>query len=73
VFGVDIWEHAFYLQVRKNYLFMHRSHQLITWTKYLNNKAAYVAAIWSVINWKVAEERYLGKQADAFKVLKAAI
>lgn len=54
IFGIDIWEHAFYLQ-------------------YLNNKAAYVKNIWNVMNWKTAEERYLGSRADAFKVLKASI
>ncbi|KAF2422972.1 manganese and iron superoxide dismutase [Tothia fuscella] len=54
VFGVDMWEHAYYLQ-------------------YLNGKAAYTENIWTVINWKTAEERFLGKQADAFTVLKASI
>jgi superoxide dismutase, Fe-Mn family len=54
IFGVDMWEHAYYLQ-------------------YLNGKAAYVENIWNVINWKTAEERYLGTRADAFKVLKAQI
>lgn len=54
VLGIDMWEHAYYLQ-------------------YLNGKAAYVENIWNVINWKVAEERYLGAQADAFKVLKASM
>ncbi|KXX78788.1 Superoxide dismutase [Mn], mitochondrial [Madurella mycetomatis] len=41
VFGVDMWEHAYYLQ-------------------YLNGKAAYVDNIWNVINWEIAEERFLG-------------
>ncbi|KAK0754849.1 manganese superoxide dismutase precursor [Schizothecium vesticola] len=41
VLGVDMWEHAYYLQ-------------------YLNGKAAYVENIWNVINWKTAEERFLG-------------
>ncbi|CRG89381.1 poly(A) polymerase [Talaromyces islandicus] len=41
LFGIDMWEHAYYLQ-------------------YLNNKAGYVSEIWKVINWKVAEERFLG-------------
>jgi Fe-Mn family superoxide dismutase len=27
--------------------------------QYLNNKAGYVSEIWKVINWKVAEERFL--------------
>ncbi|KAF1345946.1 Manganese/iron superoxide dismutase [Delphinella strobiligena] len=54
IFGVDLWEHAFYLL-------------------YLNNKAAYVDNIWTVINWKTAEERYSGGREDAFKILKASI
>lgn len=54
ILGVDMWEHAYYLQ-------------------YLNGKAAYVENIWNVINWKTAEERYLGSRADAFKVLKASM
>ncbi|KAL1643093.1 Superoxide dismutase [Mn], mitochondrial [Diplodia intermedia] len=54
IFGVDMWEHAYYLQ-------------------YLNGKAAYVQNIWSVLNWKTAEERFLGTRADAFKTLKASI
>ena len=54
ILGVDMWEHAYYLQ-------------------YLNGKAAYVQNIWNVINWKTAEERFLGSRADAFKELKAAI
>jgi Fe-Mn family superoxide dismutase len=54
VFGVDMWEHAYYLQ-------------------YLNGKAAYVDNIWSVINWKTAEERYNGKRDEAFAALKAAL
>ncbi|KIY53931.1 manganese superoxide dismutase [Fistulina hepatica ATCC 64428] len=40
IIGVDIWEHAFYLQ-------------------YLNVKADYLKAIWSVINFEEAEKRYL--------------
>jgi len=40
VIGVDVWEHAFYLQ-------------------YLNVKADYLKAIWSVINFEEAEKRYL--------------
>jgi Fe-Mn family superoxide dismutase len=41
--------------------------------QYLNGKAAYVENIWKVINWKTAEERFLGRRDDAFKVLKASI
>ncbi|GBE89722.1 Superoxide dismutase [Mn], mitochondrial [Sparassis crispa] len=40
IIGVDIWEHAFYLQ-------------------YLNVKADYLNAIWSVINFDEAEKRFL--------------
>ncbi|KAL2268928.1 hypothetical protein VTJ83DRAFT_3774 [Remersonia thermophila] len=45
VLGVDMWEHAYYLQ-------------------YLNGKAAYVENIWHVINWKTAEERFVGGIPD---------
>ncbi|TKA64353.1 Superoxide dismutase [Mn], mitochondrial [Cryomyces minteri] len=52
IVGVDMWEHAYYLQ-------------------YLNGKAAYVENIWKIINWKVAEERFLSESQDEFKELKA--
>ncbi|GAB7358135.1 hypothetical protein MBLNU230_g0293t1 [Neophaeotheca triangularis] len=54
IIGVDMWEHAYYLQ-------------------YLNGKAAYVENIWSVVNWKTAEERFNGGKDDAFAVLKASV
>lgn len=54
IFGVDMWEHAYYLQ-------------------YLNGKPAYVGAIFKIINWRTAEERFLGGRQDAFKVLKASM
>jgi len=40
IIGVDIWEHAFYLQ-------------------YQNVKVDYLNAIWNVINFREAEERYI--------------
>jgi Fe-Mn family superoxide dismutase len=46
---------------------------MLTVTKYLNGKAAYIDNIWTVINWKVAEARYNGQRADAFSALKASI
>jgi superoxide dismutase, Fe-Mn family len=39
ILGIDVWEHAYYLQ-------------------YKNVCADYVKAIWKIINWKNAEERY---------------
>ncbi|RYP93799.1 hypothetical protein DL770_000171 [Monosporascus sp. CRB-9-2] len=54
VLGVDMWEHAYYLQ-------------------YLNGKAAYVENIWNVINWKTAEERFVGEREDVYAGLKATI
>ncbi|KAK4119194.1 manganese and iron superoxide dismutase [Parathielavia appendiculata] len=45
IFGVDMWEHAYYLQ-------------------YMNGKAAYVENIWNVINWKTAEDRFLGRSEE---------
>jgi len=41
VLGVDMWEHAYYLQ-------------------YWSDKASYVDGIWKVVNWEVAEKRFLG-------------
>ncbi|KIP01183.1 hypothetical protein PHLGIDRAFT_20698 [Phlebiopsis gigantea 11061_1 CR5-6] len=48
IIGIDIWEHAFYLQ-------------------YKNVKPDYLKAIWNVINFKEAEERFVEatKQASA--------
>ncbi|KAF3211713.1 hypothetical protein TWF106_010165 [Orbilia oligospora] len=39
ILGIDMWEHAYYLQ-------------------YYNKKQSYLKAIWSVLNWKEADERY---------------
>ncbi|KAF3402760.1 Superoxide dismutase [Mn] [Talaromyces pinophilus] len=37
--GIDMWEHAYYLQ-------------------YKHDKADYVHDIWTIVNWKVVEERF---------------
>ncbi|EDN06918.1 superoxide dismutase, mitochondrial precursor [Histoplasma mississippiense (nom. inval.)] len=63
IFAVDMWEHAYYLQLTSNFF---RGD-----LQYLNGKAAYVENIWNVINWKGAEERYLGESTDSFEDLKA--
>jgi len=42
--GIDVWEHAYYLQ-------------------YLNVRAEYVKAIWSIVNWKNVAERYTAAKA----------
>lgn len=39
LFGIDVWEHAYYLQ-------------------YKNVRADYVKAIWDIINWDYASEKY---------------
>lgn len=46
VFGLDMWEHAYYLQ-------------------YFNNKAEYVKGFWKILNWEVAEKRFLGEFAGS--------
>ncbi|BHF76087.1 Superoxide dismutase [Mn], mitochondrial [Sparganum proliferum] len=41
--GIDVWEHAYYLQ-------------------YKNARPDYVNAIWSIINWKDVEARFVASQ-----------
>ncbi|KXJ94826.1 iron/manganese superoxide dismutase [Microdochium bolleyi] len=41
--------------------------------QYLNGKAAYVENIWSVINWRTAEARFLGQREDVFAGLRASL
>ncbi|KAK6337851.1 hypothetical protein TWF696_001329 [Orbilia brochopaga] len=48
ILGIDMWEHAYYLQ-------------------YYNNKIAYLEAIWNVLNWKEANERYILCLPHSFK------
>lgn len=73
LFGVDMWEHAYYLQVAPPSLFPFRLNcplqerlTLMCFLQYLNGKAAYVENIWNVINWKTAGERFLGTSGESF-------
>jgi len=59
IIGVDIWEHAFYLQylnVKVDVSFVpfdvHESNPLMCTIQYLN-------AIWNVINFQEAEKRFV--------------
>ncbi|KAL6407869.1 Fe-Mn family superoxide dismutase [Ilyonectria robusta] len=78
IFGIDMWEHAYYLQVstgrdRSFRLTPHRGTLLTDKSQYLNGKAAYIDNIWKVINWKTCEARFIGTREDAFKILRASI
>jgi Fe-Mn family superoxide dismutase len=46
--GIDMWEHAFYLQ-------------------YLTDKKSYIKSIWQIVNWEVAEGRYIGRLPSVFE------
>nr|AEG19539.1 manganese superoxide dismutase [Glaciozyma antarctica] len=41
IIGIDLWEHAFYLD-------------------YVNVKQSYLDAIWTIVDWKTAEARFVG-------------
>jgi Fe-Mn family superoxide dismutase len=58
VFGVDMWEHAYYLQVSMKTPSLYSNTLTKTDIQYLNNKAGYVDGIWNIINWAEAEKRY---------------
>jgi Fe-Mn family superoxide dismutase len=66
ILGVDMWEHGEYVE------FYEPTNISAYYLQYLNGKAAYVENIWTVINWKTAEERFNGHR-DAFSILKASV
>lgn len=38
--------------------------------QYQNGKQSYIDAVWQIINWTAAEERFTGSRDEAFGLLK---
>ena len=45
----DVWEHAYYLDYQNRY-----------YLDYQNRRAAHLAALWQIMDWRVIEKRYDG-------------
>lgn len=67
ILGIDVWEHAYYLQVwsfNPGSLFVHSPAVSNCWQlmrvilQYKNVRPDYLKAIWNVINWQDAAARY---------------
>ena len=57
IIGVDIWEHAFYLQYKN--VKVDVSGAVLSTYQCSNYLPQYLAAIWNVINFEEAEARYV--------------
>ncbi len=66
IIGVDIWEHAFYLQylnVKVDVSFL-----VLAFVLWLTVHLQYLNAIWNVINFDEDEERYLAALSGNVKL-----
>jgi Fe-Mn family superoxide dismutase len=64
IIGIDIWEHAFYLQYKnvKPDVSRMRFHRDTSWPVSVANHLQYLKAIWNVINFEEAEKRFVEAQ-----------
>jgi Fe-Mn family superoxide dismutase len=66
--GIDVWEHAYYLQVSNTPLCFPSSHFarallhcfFYRHLQYKNVRPDYLGAIWEVVNWSNVQERFDG-------------
>lgn len=55
--GIDVWEHAYYLQVFRRLNWTHSFYTYFSFLQYKNVRPDYLKNIWSIINWADVSER----------------